>query len=216
MFYTLDNYYSVKFYNETREALKNNKIKFSEFIDIKSPYQWYFKLNDNTKPIMVNYDEVEKNRFFIRKVQALRPNEEYLLQRREDDAGANLKKYLFNDAFRDAENYGIFFHIKSKDELLKLSKDFPGKIYYLGKYYDNKFRVCLCNNIMIKNYISPNQILLEKTQDMKEIGRFEAEFNYRVLKLNDYIIKYTETIYAQNGSIIRPKAFDATNTKIFI
>lgn len=216
MFYTLDNYYSVKFYNETREALKNNKIKFNEFIDIKSPYQWYFKLNDNTKPIMINYDEVEKNRFFIRKVQALRPNEEYLLQRREDDAGANLKKYLFNDAFRDAENYGIFFHIKSKDELLKLSKDFPGKIYYLGKYYDNKFRVCLCNNIMIKNYISPNQILLEKTQDMKEIGRFEAEFNYRILKLNDYIIKYTETIYAQNGSIIRPKSFDTSNTKLFI
>jgi hypothetical protein len=216
MFYTLDNYYGVKFYNDTREALKNNQIKFKEFIEIKSPYNWYIKLDDNLKPIMVNYDEKQKYRFLVQKVQALRSNEEYLLQRREDDAGTNIKKYIFNDAFRDSEEYGIFFHIKSKDELLKISKEFPGKIYYLGKYYDNKYRVCICNNIMIKNYINPGQILLEKTPEMKEPGKFEAEFNYRVLKLNDYIVKYTETIYAINGSLVRPKVFDTTNKKIFI
>lgn len=216
MFYTLDNYYGVKFYNDTREALKNNQIKFKEFIEIKSPYKWYIKLDDNLKPIMVNYDEKQKYRFLVQKVQALRSNEEYLLQRREDDAGTNIKKYIFNDAFRDSEEYGIFFHIKSKDELLKISKEFPGKIYYLGKYYDNKYRVCICNNIMIKNYINPGQILLEKTPEMKEPGKFEAEFNYSVLKLNDYIVKYTETIYALNGSLVRPKVFDTTNKKIFI
>ena len=216
MFYTLDNYYGVKFYNDTREALKNNQIKFKEFIEIKSPYNWYIKLDDNLKPIMVNYDEKQKYRFLVQKVKALRTNEEYLLQRREDDAGTNIKKYIFNDAFRDSEEYGIFFHIKSKDELLKISKEFPGKIHYLGKYYDNKYRVCICNNIMIKNYINPGQILLEKTPEMKEPGKFEAEFNYRVLKLNDYIVKYTETIYAINGSLVRPKVFDTTNKKIFI
>jgi len=216
MFYTLDNYYGVKFYNDTREALKNNQIKFKEFIEIKSPYNWYIKLDDNLKPIMVNYDEKQKYRFLVQKVKALRSNEEYLLQRREDDAGTNIKKYIFNDAFRDSEEYGIFFHIKSKDELLKISKEFPGKIYYLGKYYDNKYRVCICNNIMIKNYINPGQILLEKTPEMKEPGKFEAEFNYRVLKLNDYIVKYTETIYAINGSLVRPKVFDTENKKIFI
>ena len=216
MFYTLDSYYSVKFYNQTKEALKNNGVKFSEFINIKSPYDWYVRLADTIKPIMVNYDEVAKSRFFVSKVQALRPNEEYILQRREDDSGANIKKYIFNDAFRDSENYGIFFSIKSKDELLKISKEFPGKIYYLGKYYDNKFKVCLCNNKMIKNYIQPGQILLEKTPEMKEPGRFEADFNYYVLKLKDYIVKFTETIYAENGSLVRPKVFDATNSKIFI
>ena len=152
MFYTIDNYYSVKFYNQTKEALKNNSIKFSEFIDIKSPYSWYFNLDNGLKPIMVNYDEKEKYRFLVSKVLALRPNEEYTLQRREDSSGNNIKKYIYNDAFRDSEEYGILFHIKSKDELIKLSKQYPGKIYYLGKYYDNKFRVCLCNNKMIKNY----------------------------------------------------------------
>ena len=216
MFYTLDPYYTVKFYNETKEALKNNQIKFSEFLDIKAPYYWWYKLPEGIKPIMINYDEKEKSRFFVRKVQTLRPNEEYVLQRRENDTGANITKYIYNDAFRDCADYGIFFHIKSKDELLKLSKEFPGKIWYLGKYYDNKFRVCLCNNKMIKNYINPGQILLEKTPDMKEPGRFEADFNYYVLKLKDYIVKYTETIYAENGSLIRPKIYDSTNTKIFI
>lgn len=216
MFYTIDNYYDVKFYNDTREALKNNEVKFKEFIDIKAPHNWYFKIDDNLKPIMVNYDSKQNYRFLVQKVRAIRPNEEYLLQRRDDDTGANIKKYILNDAFRDSEEYGLFFHIKSKDELVKLSRDFPGKIYYLGKYYDNKFRVCLCDNSMIKNYISPAQILLEKTPEMKEPGRFECEFNYRVLKLKDYIIKYTETIYALNGSIIRPKVFDTTNTKVFI
>jgi hypothetical protein len=216
MFYTLDSYYSVKFYNQAKEALKNNLIKFSEFIDIKTPYNWYFKLPEESKPIMINYDELTKNRFLVRKVQALRPNEEYILQRRDDDSGSNIKIYIYNDAFRDVENYGIFFHIKSKDELIKISKEYPGKIYYLGKYYGNKFRVCLCSDKMIKNYISPTQILLEKTPEMKEPGRFEADFNYRVLKLKDFIIKFTETIYAENGSIIRPKVFDSTNSKTFI
>jgi len=215
-FITIDAYYDVNFYNQCKEALKNNSIKFTEFIEIKSPYRWFFKLEDTIKPIMINYDEINKNRFIVRKVQALRPNEEYLLQRRGSTEGSNITKYIYNDAFEDSKDYGVFINISSRDELLRLSKEFPGKIYYLGKYYGNRFRVCLVNNSMIKNYINTSQILLEKTPDMKEPGRFEAEFNYKVLKHNDYIYKTTETIYAQNGSIIRPKVFDTTNTKYFI
>lgn len=218
MFYTIDNYYDINFYNSAKEALKNNKVDFNEFIEIKPPYNWYFKLPDNLKPVLVNYDEKEKYRFLVQKVRSLRPNDEYVLQRRTDDSGSAIQKYIYNDAFRDSSEYGIFFNINSKDSLLSISKQFPGKIYYLGKYY-NKFRVCLCNNPMIKNYIDQSQILMEKEPEMKEIGRFEAEFNYRVLKLKDSIIKYSETIYAINGSIIRPKTMDSTNPqykKIFI
>lgn len=214
MFYTIDPYYDVNFYNQSKEALKNNNVKFSEFIEIKSPYRWFFKLTES--PIMVNYDKIEKNRFLVQKVQALRPNEEYLLQRRGNSEGTNIKRYIYNDAFRDAEDYGMFFNIKNREEFIRLSKEYPGKIYYLGKYYDNKFRVCLVNNPMIKNYILPNQILLEKTPDMKEPGRFEAEFNYKILKFNDFIYKTFETIYSQDGKIIRPSNFDSTNSKYFI
>mgnify|MGYP003589137322 CR=1 FL=1 len=214
MFYTIDPYYDVNFYNQSKEALKNNNVNFSEFIEIKSPYRWFLKLNES--PIMVNYDKIEKNRFLVQKVQALRPNEEYLLQRRGNSEGTNIKRYIYNDAFRDAEDYGLFFNIKNREEFIRLSREYPGKIYYLGKYYDNKFRVCLVNNPMIKNYILPNQILLEKTPDMKEPGRFEAEFNYKILKFNDFIYKTSETIYSQDGKIIRPSSFDSTNSKYFI
>lgn len=214
MFYTIDPYYDVNFYNQSKEALKNNNVNFSEFIEIKSPYRWFLKLNES--PIMVNYDKLEKNRFLVQKVQALRPNEEYLLQRRGNSEGTNIKRYIYNDAFRDAEDYGLFFNIKNREEFIRLSREYPGKIYYLGKYYDNKFRVCLVNNPMIKNYILPNQILLEKTPDMKEPGRFEAEFNYKILKFNDFIYKTSETIYSQDGKIIRPSSFDSTNSKYFI
>ena len=31
---------------------------FSEFIEIKSPYRWFLKLNES--PTMVNYDKIEK------------------------------------------------------------------------------------------------------------------------------------------------------------
>lgn len=216
MFYTIDEYYDVNFYNQAKEALKNNNINFSEFLEIKNPYRWFFKLPDKVKPIMVNYDEISKNRFLVRKVVALRPNEEYLLQRRNSSEGSNITRYIYNDAFEDAKDYGIFFNIKNKEELLRISKEYPGKIYYLGKYYGNRFRVCLVNNPMIKNYINPDQILLEKTPDMKEPGRFEAEFNFKVLKQNDYIYKTIETIYAENGIIVRPKVFDTTNAKYFI
>lgn len=216
MFYTIDEYYDVNFYNQAKEALKNNNINFSEFLEIKNPYRWFFKLPDKVKPIMVNYDELSKNRFLVRKVVALRPNEEYLLQRRNSSEGSNITRYIYNDAFEDAKDYGIFFNIKNKEELLRISKEYPGKIYYLGKYYGNRFRVCLVNNPMIKNYINPDQILLEKTPDMKEPGRFEAEFNFKVLKQNDYIYKTIETIYAENGIIVRPKVFDTTNAKYFI
>lgn len=216
MFYTIDEYYDVNFYNQAKEALKNNNIEFSEFLEIKNPYRWFFKLPDNIKPIMVNYDEVVKNRFIVRKVVALRTNEEYLLQRRGSSEGANITRYIYNDAFEAAKDYGLFFNIKNKEELLRISKEYPGKIYYLGKYYGNRFRVCLVNNPMIKNYINQDQILLEKTPDMKEPGRFEAEFNFKVLKQNDYIYKTIETIYAENGVIVRPKVFDTTNAKYFI
>lgn len=213
-FITIDNYYDVNFYNQCKEALKNNKIEFLEFLEIKSPYRWIFKLNEN--PVMVNYDEIKKTRFIVSKVIPLRPNEEYLLQRRGSSEGANITTYINNDAFNSIKDYGVFINVSSRDELIRISKEYPGKIYYLGKYYGNKFRVCLVNNPMIKNYIEPNKILLEKTPDMKEPGRFEAEFNYRILKNKDYIYKTTQTIYAENGSIIRPKVFDTTNSKIFI
>ena len=54
----------------------------------------------------------------------------------------------------------IFF-TAPKDEVLRISKDYPRKIYYFGKYFSNKYRVFLTDNLIIKNYLSTDQILVQ-------------------------------------------------------
>jgi len=207
MYITIDPYYSNTFYNESLEALKNNGVEYKEFISVKTPFDWYIQLDK--EPIMVNYDKLpEKDvRWLVNKVQPLRPNEEYLLYRREQDEGPKaLLKYIENEALKEARtsNYAVFFTIKNREEGEQITKDFPGKIWYFGKYYKNKFRVCLSTNEMIKNYINRDQILLEKG-DIKEPGRFEADFNWRVLRGQDMLLKFTEMPFFKDGQYNRVK-----------
>ncbi len=202
MFYTLDDYYPIEFYNEVKSSLRNNDVEYKEYISIKPPFNWYFKIDQS--PIMVNYDELPKKeqRWLIQKVKPLRANEEYLFQRRNDDTGSKaILKYTENKPLQEARksDYACFFNVKNKDELERISKEFPGKIYFMGKYYSNKYRVCLCTNKMIKNFIDPEQILLENK--FKDAGRFEAELNFKVFRGNDMLEKHTDTPYILNGKM---------------
>ena len=197
---TIDDYYPITFYNECKEALKNNGIKFNEFISIKPPYNWYFQLEN--APIMINYEELpsKDTRWLVNIVNPLTPNEDYLFLRRENDNGPKaLSKFVQNKYMSAVQDYGIFFTIRNREQGEKLSKEFPGKIIYFGKYYNNKFRVCLSDNKMIKNYISPDQILLENNGEFKEPGRFEAELNFKIFRGNDMLIKFTDMPYFKNG-----------------
>lgn len=200
MLITIDPYYDTVFYNECKQALKNNGVEFKEFINIKPPFDWYFELDQ--KPIMVNYDEAteSESRWMVNAVQPLRPNEEYLLLRRDNDNGPKaLFRFVENEPLRIARKseYAVFFTVRNKEEAQSLSKDYPGKIWYMGKYYNNKYRVCLATHAVVKNFLNPDQILLEKEGD--EPGRFEAELNFKVFKMNDRLIKFTETPYFEDG-----------------
>lgn len=208
MFITIDPYYSTQFYNECKEALKNNQVPYKEFVNIKAPYNWYFQVDQ--KPIMVNYDVAtdSESKWMVNTVQPLRPNEEYLLLRRDNDIGAKaILRFVENEPLKQARtsNYAVFFTIKNRQEGEQLTKDYPGKVWFMGKYYNNKYRVCLAVHPVVKGFLDPGQILLEKTQDMQEPGRFEAELNWRVFRQNDYLIKFTETPYFENGKFVRPK-----------
>lgn len=202
-FYTIDEYYPIEFYNECREALKNNNIPFNEFISIKPPFNWYFQLDQD--PIMVNFDKLPKNieRFLVNKQRALRANEEYRFQRRNDGIGQKaLFKYSENEPLKEARlsDYAVFFNAQSKEQLQEITKDLPGtKIYYFGRYYKDKYKVALCMNPMIKNFLNSGDILLENDNEFKEPGRFEAELNFKVFRQFDYLQKYTETTYFLNG-----------------
>lgn len=217
MIFTIDPYYPVTFYNECLEALKNNNINYNELINIKSPYNWYIKTEK--EPIMVNYDEISKNdkRFLVTKIVSVRDNEQYFTQRRDDSSSpGGILRYIENEPFKDARNSNTSLFFKgTRDNLIKISKEFPGKIWYLGKYYNNTIRVFLCNNDIIKNYINKNDILLEKGTEHKLPGYFEADFNWKILKNKEYIIKHFETLYIQNGQVYYPKYYtDTTKTII--
>lgn len=202
MFISIDDYYDIEFYNQTIEAMKNNGLQPKEFISIKTPFNWYFKVEN--EPFMVNFDKLDKSneRFLVNKVQTLRANEAYKLIRRNDGVGQKaLYKYIENQPLKEAREseYAVFFNAKSKQQLEQITKELPVKIYYFGKHYKNKYKVALCTNKMILNYITPEEILLEKSSAMNEPGRFESELNFKVFRQFDYLQKYTETTYFQNG-----------------
>lgn len=205
MFVSIDTYYGVEFYKQCIEALKNNEVSFKEFISIKSPFKWWVKLD--TAPIMVNYDiaSKEEERFLINKVIPNRPNSEYLLLRRDDISIDSLKRYTENEPFQKCRSTGLFFKVQNKAELLRISKDYPKKIWFIGKYYNNKYNVCMAEDSIIKNFLPPESVLLENT--FKEYGRFEVEFNWKILLLKERIVKFTETPYALNGQYITPKVW---------
>jgi len=208
MLITIDPYYPIEFFNQTKEALKNNEVEYSVALNIKPPYNWYF--NIDKEPIMVDYDKAtnSEERWIINAVNPLRSNDAYLLQRRNNDNGPKaLLKFVENEPMKKARvsDYAVFFTVSGKDELEKISKEYPGTIWYLGKYYNNKFRVCLAVHESIKAFLSLDQILLEKKKDLSEPGRFEAELNWKIFRGNDALVKFTETPYVINGKMTRPK-----------
>lgn len=201
-FITIDPYYDTQFYNQAKEALKNNGVSFNEYINIKAPFDWYLEVEQ--KPIMVDYDEATSSemRWMVQAVKPLRANDEYVLQRRDNDNGPKaLLKFVENEPLKQARtsDFACFFTVKNREEAESISKDYPGKIWYLGKYYNNRFRVCLATNPMIKNLINKEQILIEKTKDLSEPGRLEAELNFKVFREKDRLVKYTETPSFEKG-----------------
>jgi len=205
---TTDPYYTPQFYNVCKETLKNNDVEFSEFINIKPPYDWYFDVP--RKPLMVNFDVATKSlkRWLVPIVQPLRPNDAYLLMRRDNDKGPKaLLKFIENEPLREARksDYAVFFTVKNREEVTDLSKMYPGKIWYFGKYYNNKYRVCLATHPIMKGFLDPSQILLERTTELEEPGRFEAELNWRVFQQKDFLVKFTEMPYFDDGSYSRPR-----------
>ena len=196
--FTIDEYYDILFYNECLNALKNNNVVFKEYINLRPPYNWY--IATESLPILVNYDLLDKTqeKFLVNKVEPTLASEEYLLLRKMSNAGKKaINFYVLNEPLQFAENsnYACFFNLRSKEQALELSRSL-GKIYYFGKYYNNKFRVALCFNNMIKNFISPEDILVEKETSATQM---ELDLNWKVFKLKDKLRKFTNTPYFDNG-----------------
>lgn len=213
MFISVDDYYDIDFYNDALMALEENGVQYSEHILFQNSSIPKYCLNLPSAPLMVHYNSLlpEEEKYLVSKVIPIDANSSVELYRKHGDFGKGIRKEIYlNDAFLSIENYAAFINISSKEEALKLSKDIPLKIWYLGKYF-NKYKVCLITSDYFIPALKESQILLEKTEKMS-IVRFEQEFNFNVLHRKDRLIKYSKTPYFEGGVFYKPK--NLTNNKM--
>jgi hypothetical protein len=196
-FFTIDPYTTINEYNQALQALENNNIKYDEYISLIGNYNWFLTLENGQKPIMINYDSMTGNEWkhAVSKVKPLVSNDIYLLYRREGKK--DVSKYIENDVFRKArKNKNIIFQVKNREEMVQLSKLF-GEIYPLGVYLNGSIRLGICFDPEIKSFLLPDRILLELGPHKQ--GALEKLINYKILRNQDKIIKYTKTPYWKNG-----------------
>ena len=210
---TIDPYYDVQFYNECKEALKNNNKDFIEYISTKPPYHFYLDVDD--EPAFINYDTAKDNysRFLVNIVKPLKANDEYIYARKE--AYSNIKAinhYAINDALRSANKteQGIFFNV-TKEEVLRISKEFPRKIWFMGRYFNRKYNLFFTDSLLVKNWLIDEQILVE-SRNVKNVLDLELELNYKIFHEKDRLVKISETPYILNGKYysvsVRPEITD--------
>lgn len=213
-FITIDPYYTIQEYNEALEALKNNNIDYNEFILSKPPFYFYLELP--YKPLLVNYDELSQSneRYLVSIVKPLTINDAKIYMRRNSYSDVKgLLHYAVNDALKTGQGSGegIFFSAE-KDEILRISKEFPRKIFFFGKYFNRKYKVFFTDNLLIKNFLNSNQILVE-SNSFKYITELEVQLNYSIFYLGDRLEKLSQTPYIYNGNFypvksIRPEISD--------
>jgi len=196
-FFTIDPYTTINEYNQALEALKNNGIDYTEFISVFGDYKFYLSLENNQHPIMINYDKMDNTTWTrcVSKTKPLYANDIYLLYRRGEKS--DIARYVENDVFKMArKEQSIVFKISTKEEFYSLSRAF-GTIYPLGVYFNGGIKLAISFNPEIKNALTKNRILLE--MGPHKVGRLEAEINYKALRNQDKIIKWTKTPYFKDG-----------------
>lgn len=204
MLITLDPFYDVEFYNRCKNSLENNKCEYREFICVRPPFNWY--LDIKTEPNLLDYTKAERidKQHMVSVAKPIKTADFWKHYRRGNDTRDNISRFIVNDAFEEASKstYSAFVHIRSKEQALKLSANMKGiKLWYFGKFYRNKYRVYLINSELVPNFIPREDILITKDNDLVT---FEKDLNFKIFKLQDLLIKNSETVYMLNGRIQLP------------
>ncbi len=215
MLISIDGFYPVQFYNQCLEALKNNGVSFKEYISITGSNLWYIDVP--TKPLMLNYVVCpsSEERYLITKVKALEPTYEYRYYRREDRFNPI---YTRNDAWSSTyDKEAWLVNISSSEWIRNLSRlDPTSKIWYLGRYWDNRYKMALVTSPVLRAVIPRENILLSKAKSASP-ELFEAETNYRILRGHGKIEKFSSTPYFLNGVFKQPQYYPSElKTRFFI
>lgn len=205
MLISIDKFYTEQFYNRCKEALKNNGIKFDEYISTVGSYKWYLDIPQ--KPIMVNYEicPASERRYLISKVKGLDFSDEYTYYRRADSIGHFVPKYCRNDAWSSLDkNEAYLFKVTSRKQLEDLTKAVPTSvIWYLGKYYGERYRLALTTSLAVRAFIPSENVLNEKKAD-ETPEAFEMRVNYETLSNKEKIQKYSKTPCFKDGKFEIP------------
>lgn len=167
LYISFDNYYDVDTFNSFKVASKNNGIEFEEYLRVRPPYTRWLKMKSkNDLPSFVNYDiaTVSDKRWLVSVVKPTKPNEEYLLRRREG-LDNQYWKYILPKPLQDTKKikYIMFFNSNDFTELSKISKELgKSKIFKLGKTTKTKnLTIYYTFNPLIQGLIQQSNILME-------------------------------------------------------
>lgn len=218
IFITFDSYYDVATYNSFKTAAKNNGIEYEEYLRVRPPYNRFLKIKDKSDlPSFVNYDFATSSdiKWLVSTVKAVRPNEEYLLRRRE---GKDIRyfDYILPKPLEEAhkEDYIMVFKAMSFTELSVLSKSLGNvKIYKWGTAKVKKYNIYYCFNPYIKGYLSTKDVLMEFGKEASSTaqkhdkavpsnpGDLEYYLNHFILVKEKLEDKTYEAEYWEDGKI---------------
>jgi hypothetical protein len=204
MYITVDPYYTINEYNRMLQALENNGIDYSQWVDTKMPHHWYIKIADADQPKFVDFDvkPMSQERYLVSAIVPQQSQDGYLLMRRETDPATLYSKFIMNDYWTEAMNsdYVVIFKYKSPEDIRKISQDVGCKIYQMGVH---RWKLSMAFNKYVKGYLTADQVIFERTkkqiQEFSHAGELEAEFNYRVLRNTKIEGKTIKTTYWNKG-----------------
>ena len=204
MYITLDPFYTVTEYNRFLESLKNNGVKYSQWISTRAPYNWYLKIDDDDYPRFIDFEVLNKahERYLVSVIVPQRSQDNYLLLRRDTDNPTKQDKFILNDAWKRAHKakHLIIFRYESQEQLANLSKKYGIRIYVMGRH---RWRMAMAYSQYLEGEITKEMTLFSKSKkqlrEFRNPGDIEAEFNYRILRTSKIENKTLKTTYWENG-----------------
>lgn len=204
---TFDEFYDIEQYNDFLNAAKNNGVKYSEWINIRTPYNWYLKLDESDLPKFVDYEVATDNheKYMIKKILPKNPQDEYKLHRRDSDSPTDFARFVVNDVWEyiSKKKNLVVFKNRAREELMKISKSpelKDTKIFLLGKY--RGWDIAITDNKFIEGHISDTQVLyteFDSERLRKKPWEVEGYINYYILRTDKIDRKFYDTSYVMNG-----------------
>lgn len=199
MLWSIDKTYSLELYNHIVATLRTKKIPFSEYISTKN-YKFYIETEND--PFILDYETIDPQfaYFLVSKTKYLQSQEAVKYTRRSEHSGRSALKLAYNDAFTDfKDDYVYFIHIANASKAKSLSREI-GKLYYMGKYVSNRYKVYMTNNQYTGKFVPFDDILASGNVLDAEMELYFSAFNRL-----DRLQKYSQTPFFKDGEYFRPK-----------